>query len=49
MLRLTLGTVAGQVAGGVVLDALVPTESGLSAASVVAALLTLVAVVVGSQ
>lgn len=49
VLRLTLGTVAGQLLGGVVLDALVPTASGLSAASVVAAALTLVAVVVASR
>jgi transporter family-2 protein len=49
VLRLTLGTVAGQLAGGVVLDALVPTARGLSAASVAAAACTLVAVVVASR
>lgn len=49
VLRLTLGTVAGQLASGVVLDAVVPTGGGLTAASVVAAFLTLVAVVVASR
>ena len=49
VLRLTLGTVAGQVAGAVVLDAVVPTPSGLAGASVVAALLTMGAVVVANR
>lgn len=49
VLRLTLGTVAGQLAFGVVLDALVPTGGGLTLASVLAALCTLVAVVVASR
>jgi transporter family-2 protein len=50
VLRLTLGTVAGQLAGGVVLDALTPsTRTGLDAASVLAALCTLAAVVVASR
>ncbi len=49
VLRLTLGVVAGQLVGGVLLDAFVPTATGLSAASVVAALFTLAAVVVASR
>lgn len=49
VLRLTLGTVAGQLAFGVLLDALVPTGGGLTAASVVAALCTLAAVVVAGR
>ncbi len=50
VLRLTLGTVAGQLAGGVVLDAVAPVaRTGLEAASVVAALLTLAAVVVANR
>jgi transporter family-2 protein len=49
VLRLTLGTVAGQLAFGVVLDAVAPTGGGLAAASVVAAFCTLVAVVVASR
>lgn len=49
VLRLTLGTVAGQLVGGVVLDALVPTAAGLSAASVVAAGLTVAALVLADR
>ncbi|HEV2889907.1 MAG TPA: DMT family transporter [Frankiaceae bacterium] len=49
VLRLTLGTVAGQLAFGVVLDGLVPTGGGLTLASVLAAACTLVAVVVASR
>ncbi|HEX8003568.1 MAG TPA: DMT family transporter [Mycobacteriales bacterium] len=49
VLRLTLGTVAGQLAFGVVLDAVVPTGGGLRPASVLAACCTLVAVLVASQ
>ena len=49
VLRLTLGTVAGQLAFGVVLDAVAPTGGGLAASSVLAALCTLVAVVVASR
>jgi transporter family-2 protein len=51
VLRLTLGTVAGQLAGGVVLDLLTPAtrDRGLDAASIGAALLTLAAVVVASR
>jgi transporter family-2 protein len=50
VLRLTLGTVAGQLAGGVVLDALTPsTRAGLDRASVAAAVCTLAAVVVASR
>jgi transporter family-2 protein len=49
VLRLTLGVVAGQLAGGVLLDALVPTASGLAVASVVAAACSLVAVVVAGR
>lgn len=49
VLRVTLGTVAGQLAGGVLLDALTPaTRHGPDAASVAAALVTLAAVVVVS-
>jgi transporter family-2 protein len=50
VLRLTLGTVAGQLTGGVVLDALTPsTRAGLDTASVAAAVCTLAAVVVASR
>lgn len=49
VLRLTLGTVAGQMVGGVLLDAFVPTAAGLTVASVVAAAFTVVAVVVASR
>lgn len=49
VLRLTLGTVAGQLAFGVVLDAVVPTGGGLAWSSVAAALCTLVAVVVAGR
>ncbi|HVF04701.1 MAG TPA: DMT family transporter [Frankiaceae bacterium] len=49
VLRLTLGTVAGQLVGGVLLDAFVPTAAGLSAASVAAALFTVAAVVVANR
>jgi transporter family-2 protein len=49
VLRLTLGTVAGQLVGGVLLDAVVPTGSGLAPASVAAALCTVAAVVVASR
>jgi transporter family-2 protein len=49
VLRLTLGTVAGQLAFGVVLDAVAPTGGGLRGASVVAAACTLLAVVVASR
>lgn len=49
VLRLTLGTVAGQLAFGVVLDGVFPTGAGLTLASVLAALCTLVAVVVAGR
>lgn len=49
VLRLTLGTVAGQLAFGVVLDAVVPTGGGLRPASILAAACTLLAVVVASR
>ncbi len=49
VLRLTLGTVAGQLAAGVAFDALLPTASGLTAGSVVAAVCSLAAVVVASR
>ncbi len=49
VLRLTLGTVAGQLVGGVLLDATVPTAAGLAAASVVAALFTVAAVLVANR
>lgn len=49
VLRLTLGTVAGQLVGGVLLDAFVPTSAGLAAASVVAAAFTVVAVLVANR
>jgi transporter family-2 protein len=50
VLHLTLGTVAGQLAGGVVLDAVTPAaRGGLGLASVLAAACTLVAVVVASR
>ena len=49
VLRLTLGTVAGQLAFGVVLDAVVPVGGGLTLSSVLAAACTLVAVVVASR
>ncbi|HWL36538.1 MAG TPA: DMT family transporter [Frankiaceae bacterium] len=49
VLRLTLGTVAGQMVGGVLLDAFVPTAAGLTAASVVAAAFTVVAMLVANR
>jgi transporter family-2 protein len=49
VLRVTLGTVAGQLAGGVLLDAVTPTRSGLDAASIGAAVLTLAAVLVAQE
>jgi transporter family-2 protein len=49
VLRLTLGTVAGQLAAGVAFDALLPTASGLAVSSVVAAVCSLAAVVVASR
>jgi transporter family-2 protein len=49
VLRLTLGTVAGQLVGGVLLDAFVPTAAGLSFASVVAAACTVVAMLVANR
>ena len=49
VLRLTLGTVAGQLVGGVLLDALVPTQAGLAPASVVAAAFTVAAVLVANR
>lgn len=49
VLVLGLGSVAGQLAGAVLLDAVVPTAGGgLSAASVIGAALTMVAVVVAT-
>jgi bacterial/archaeal transporter family-2 protein len=49
VLRLTLGTVAGQLVGGVALDAFVPTTAGLAGASVAAAALTVVAMLVANR
>jgi transporter family-2 protein len=49
VLRLTLGTVAGQLVGGVLLDAFVPTAAGLTAASVAAAAFAVAAVLVASR
>ena len=49
VLRLTLGTVSGQLAAGVAFDALLPTASGLAVSSVVAAVCSLAAVVVASR
>jgi transporter family-2 protein len=49
VLRLTLGSVAGQLVAGVLLDAFVPTAAGLSAASVAAAALTVAAVLVANR
>jgi transporter family-2 protein len=49
VLRLTLGTVAGQLVGGVLLDAVVPTPAGLAVASVVAAAFTVAAVLVANR
>ncbi|HVF20342.1 MAG TPA: DMT family transporter [Mycobacteriales bacterium] len=49
VLRLTLGTVAGQLLGAVALDLLRPAAEGLRASTAVAAALALVAVVVGSR
>lgn len=49
VLRLTLGTVAGQLVGGVLLDAFVPTAAGLAGASVAAAALTVLAMLVANR
>ena len=49
VLRLTLGTVAGQLVGGVLLDAFAPTAAGLAPASVAAAVFTVAAVLVANR